>query len=100
MDEEICILIFSNNSKTISVLGNALTQEGWLVLLLSKYDEVIKTIKAYKPNMMIFDNTMPGLDGIEFCRDIISGLSVPLFIISSINNKEEKIDYLNLGADE
>lgn len=57
--------------------------------------------KGNIPNLIITDINMPGISGYEFLAQLKSSVlfeSIPVFVLSSIENSEEQIKLLELGA--
>ncbi|MFK5881394.1 MAG: response regulator transcription factor [Sulfurospirillum sp.] len=52
-----------------------------------------------KFNLIILDLTLPGLDGVEVCRDLVK-LDIPIIISSARSDIEDKIKTLEIGADD
>jgi two-component system OmpR family response regulator len=57
------------------------------------------TLKKDKYDLIILDLTLPGLDGIEVCKDLVR-LDIPIIISSARSDIADKIKTLEIGADD
>ncbi len=57
------------------------------------------TLKKDEYNLIILDLTLPGLDGVEVCKDLVK-LDIPIIISSARSDIEDKIKTLEIGADD
>ncbi len=56
-------------------------------------------LNKYEFDLVILDLTLPGLDGVEVCKDLVK-LGVPIIISSARSDIEDKIKTLEIGADD
>ncbi|MEW6457971.1 MAG: diguanylate cyclase [Bacillota bacterium] len=65
--------------------------------------EALKTTQEVIPDLVLLDVVLPGMDGFEVCRRIKSSpdtAEVPVIIITSLRNQEDKLEALRCGADD
>ncbi|EGW35988.1 response regulator transcription factor [Desulfosporosinus sp. OT] len=77
-----------------------LTREGYSVKDVGQGTEVIKECDNYKPDLLLLDIMMPGMDGFEVCRKIRKESNLPIIILTAKENYEDKISGLILGCDD
>ena len=77
-----------------------LTREGFSVKVVGQGSEVIKECLNSKPDLLLLDIMMPGMDGFEVCRKIRKDSNLPIIILSAKETSEDKILGLNLGCDD
>lgn len=77
-----------------------LTREGFNVKVVGKGTEVIEECHACKPDLLLLDIMMPGMDGFEVCREIRKESNLPIIILSAKEENEDKISALILGCDD
>lgn len=77
-----------------------LTREGFIVKVVGKGTEVIEECHNCKPDLLLLDIMMPGMDGFEVCREIRKESNVPIIILSAKEENEDKISALILGCDD
>jgi Response regulators consisting of a CheY-like receiver domain and a winged-helix DNA-binding domain len=77
-----------------------LTREGFSVKVVGQGTEVIEECRKSKPDLLLLDIMMPGMDGFEVCRKIREESNLPIIILTAKNDKEDKISGLILGCDD
>jgi two-component system, OmpR family, alkaline phosphatase synthesis response regulator PhoP len=64
------ILVADDNQLLLAMTRDALAEAGFTVVTVDSGLEVYKKVLAEKPNLILLDIMMPGLDGIEICRNL------------------------------
>ena len=77
-----------------------LNKEGYNVLKSYNGEEALKILKNNSIHLIILDIMMPIKDGIETLREIRKTESIPVIMLSAKSEDEDKINGLNLGADD
>jgi len=77
-----------------------LTREGYSVKVVGQGTEVINEWRNFKPNLLLLDIMMPGMDGFEVCRIIRRESNLPIIILTAKEDNEDKISGLILGCDD
>lgn len=62
--------------------------------------EGIKALANDTYSMLLLDLTLPNIDGIEICKQIVKEYKIPIIISSARNDTQDKIDALEYGADD
>ena len=60
----------------------------------------LKDLEAFRPDVVVLDLMLPGLSGLEVCRRTRAKSDVPILILSARDEVEDRVDGLNLGADD
>ncbi len=60
----------------------------------------LKDLEGFRPDVVVLDLMLPGLSGLEVCRRTRSKSDVPILILSARDEVEDRVDGLNLGADD
>lgn len=60
----------------------------------------LELLETGRPDIVLLDVILPGLDGIEVCRRIRERSQVPVVIISALGREEDKVRGLDAGADD
>ena len=100
-DAEGSIVVAEDNPGILDFLGSALT--GYTLYLASDGELAWETIKQVMPDLVITDIMMPRLDGHALLHRIRSRkktTSIPVIIITSFSEQEDRIKCLQLGADD
>ncbi|MCR4394156.1 MAG: response regulator transcription factor [Dehalococcoidales bacterium] len=100
MKSEISILIVDDDSSISSLLADAFQEQGWLSCSAASGEEALKILLTKQPNLVILDIRLPGMDGLEVCRQIRKHQSVPIIMLSVVNDVPTRIECLELGADD
>lgn len=102
-DRVMKILIVDDSRTVIHSLRSLLEQDGYLVM--EAYDGItaIELAKAHKPDLILMDVIMPGLNGFQATRKIRkdpSTQSIPIIIISATEQPTEQFWLTKLGAND
>ncbi len=95
------ILIIEDDKFLRTLLVRKLTKENYEIFEASDGEEGIKKIKEIKPDLVLLDLILPGIDGFEILTRTKSDLSLPLIpviIMSNLGQEEEIKRGLKLGA--
>jgi len=60
----------------------------------------LKDLEGFRPDVVVLDLMLPGLSGLEVCRRTRAKSDVPILILSARDEVEDRVDGLNLGADD
>ena len=82
------------------VLSTALSEEGFEVTLASDGAEGFRLFQSSSPDLVLLDVLMPQMDGLEVCRRIRKTSTVPIIFLTSRSEEVDRINGLELGADD
>ena len=94
------VLIVDDEIKNIKLLGNLLPDE-INVIFASTGEEALTIAKSNRPDLILLDINMPGMDGYQVCRVLKSDPeteNVPVIFITARNAEHEEAFGLELGA--
>lgn len=97
------ILIIDDTELMVKLITDVLSDKGYMVVSAHNGAEGIKMVAAEKPDLVLLDIVMPGLDGFEVCkllRDDESNNLMPIIILTAQGNEDDKLTGLELGADD
>jgi len=77
-----------------------LTKDGYEVIEVERGDLALEVFARENPDLVMLDILLPGLDGIEVCREIRKTSIVPIIILSNKIDETDKIIGLTVGADD
>lgn len=83
MDSSPCILVVDDTPANIGVLIDALGDAGYQVLVAESGLSALAQLDHAKPDLILLDVMMPGLDGYETCRRIKQQRPAPTCPLSS-----------------
>jgi two-component system, OmpR family, response regulator MprA len=94
------ILVLDDDSKILSVLGRGLRFEGYDVRLANDGPEALQLARDESLDLIVLDIMLPGMDGMEVCRRLRLGTSVPILMLTARDAVRERIAGLDSGADD
>jgi two-component system, OmpR family, response regulator BaeR len=94
------ILLVEDEIKISQVLCEYLQRAGYTVVCLRRGDEVIPQVKKNPPALILLDIMLPGMDGIEICRELRKFSNIPVIMITARVDEIDRLLGLELGADD
>lgn len=97
------ILIVDDEAAIRELLKFNLQKEGYHVLEAETGPDGLVIAKTEKPDLVILDLMLPGIDGLEICRNLKSQQNtagIPIIMLTAKNEEIDKIIGLELGADD
>jgi two-component system, OmpR family, response regulator BaeR len=94
------ILVIEDEIKISRVLCEYLERAGYGVFCLMRGDEVIPQVKKNAPALILLDIMLPGMDGMEVCRELRKFSSIPVIMITARVDEIDRLLGLELGADD
>ena len=94
------ILIVDDAQQVRRVLSTALSTEGYTIYEAATGEEALEAIRASTPDAILLDVNMPGMGGLETCREIRRTLDVPILMLTVRNAERDKVLALDAGADD
>lgn len=94
------ILIADDEAEIRDVLHLYLEKDGYEVVEAADGVETMEKIRKEKPDLVILDIMMPGLDGYRVLRNIRENNNIPVIMLSAKDTDDDKILGLDLGADD
>jgi two-component system KDP operon response regulator KdpE len=94
------ILIVDDAQQVRRVLRTALSSEGYTTYEAASGEEALDSIRAAVPDAILLDVNMPGMGGLEACREIRRTMDVPILMLTVRNSERDKVLALDAGADD
>ena len=94
------ILIVDDEVGLATEISVALRAAGYSTRVETEGTVALKMIEATKPELVLLDIMLPGLDGISIGRKAIREHRVPVIFMTALDSAENKVSGLNLGADD
>lgn len=94
------ILIIEDEEKVAEVLKAYLEKEGYKSYTTTSGLEGIEMFKAYDFKLIVLDLMLPDISGEDVCKIIRQTSNVHIFMLTAKGTLNEKIEGLNIGADE
>jgi DNA-binding response OmpR family regulator len=99
-DGELTILVVEDDPAMASLVSLGLQYEGYTVLSAGDGHEGLRLWETHKPELVILDWLLPGVDGITLCRMIRAQSDVPIIMITAKEAVEDRVAGLETGADD
>lgn len=94
------ILIVDDEPQIASVLKAYLEKSGFKVLTAADGSAALQTYRREKPDFMILDLNLPGMDGLDVCREVRKDSEMPILMLTARVEEMDKLIGLELGADD
>jgi len=95
------VLIVEDEQNVLDILSEALTQAGYDVKSSNSAREAMELLKTFKPHLVLTDNDMPEITGIEMLRDLrLQKNYVTVIFVSGRSDSQFVVDALKVGADD
>jgi two-component system, OmpR family, KDP operon response regulator KdpE len=95
------ILIIDDELPIQRILRRTLTIDGYTTLLAETGEQAIELVRIHRPDIILLDLCLPGeLNGFEVCRYLRSIVQTPIIVISALAEDRQKVEALDLGADD
>lgn len=94
------ILVIDDELAIRRLLEILLTGAGHEVSTTGDPHQGIQGAATVKPELIVLDLGLPGIDGIEVLRRVREWSSVPVMVLSARSDPQDKVDALDLGADD
>ncbi len=94
------ILIVEDEIKLAELVGAYLEQSGYEFHHLERGDIVVDHVKSDAPDLILLDLMLPGLDGIEVCKQVRQFSSIPIIMVTAKVDEIDRLIGLEMGADD
>lgn len=98
--EEINILIVDDEESIVEFIKMGLEAEGYIIHTAYDGIEAIKKAKKIKPQIIILDIMLPGINGLEACLEIKKHIKTSIIMLTAKDEIDDRIRGLDLGADD
>lgn len=100
MAEKQRILIVDDDENIAELISLYLTKECYETKIVYDGEEALKVFPSFKPNLILLDLMLPGIDGYQVCRELRASSQVPIIMLSAKGEIFDKVLGLELGADD
>ncbi|HXY25627.1 MAG TPA: response regulator transcription factor [Candidatus Acidoferrum sp.] len=94
------ILVVDDEPQIRRVMRSTLTSHGYVILEAKTGEEAIDLARKEKPDLILLDVNMPGMSGIDACRELRRGTAAPIIMLTVRNAERDKVLALDAGADD
>jgi len=94
------ILVVDDEPQIRRVLRAALSSNGYEVIEAQSGQEAIEMVVTERPELILLDVNMPGMNGLEACNKLRMSFDGPIIMVTVRNSERDKIAALDAGADD
>lgn len=94
------VLVVDDELKITRLLRDYLQQAGFAVVTAADGPSALTTARREKPDMVVLDLGLPGMDGLDVTRTLRGSSDVPIIIVTARSEESDRIVGLELGADD
>src|SRR6476620_5047820 len=97
------VLVVDDILANVRLLEAKLAAEYFDVVTAMSGAEALETVQRTKPDIVLLDVMMPGIDGIEVCRRLKSSAHtqhIPIVMVTALDQPEDRVKGLEAGADD
>jgi DNA-binding response OmpR family regulator len=98
--KSVNILVVDDDQDLLDMVKEALEIEDYSVIVADNGQMALEKIAQYKPNLILLDIKMPGVDGIQVLQQIRSKSAVPIIMLTGVQEPAIISRSLDLGADD
>ena len=94
------LLLVEDDHKLSGLICEYLTSQGFVVSPVYRGDEAAERIVEEKPDLVILDLMLPGLDGLSVCRKVRPDYQGPILMLTAKEDDMDQVAGLEMGADD
>ena len=94
------ILIVDDDENIAELISLYLTKECFETKIVYDGESALDNLSTFKPNLILLDLMLPGIDGYQVCREIRKNNNTPIIMLSAKGETFDKVLGLELGADD
>lgn len=100
MNNNPYILVVEDDRPIRNFITAALSSQGYRYVDTDKGNDAISLSISNHPDLIILDLGLPDIDGTEVIKKVRELLSIPIIIVSARENERQKVEALDMGADD
>jgi len=94
------ILIIDDDIELTELISQFLTQNGYKVNVVNHGSNAIASIDSQRPDLIILDLMLPGVDGLTICKQIRPNFAGPIIMLTALIDDIDEVTGLEVGADD
>jgi DNA-binding response OmpR family regulator len=94
------VLVVDDEPSILDIITAYLKREGFAVVTAADGLAALASAQRVRPDLVILDLMLPGLDGIEVCRRLRAESDVPIIMLTARADETDKLVGLGIGADD
>jgi two-component system KDP operon response regulator KdpE len=94
------ILVVDDEPQIRRTLRTTLSFRGYVIVEAATGEEALELVRKEKPDLILLDVNLPGISGIETCREIRRSSDAPIIMLTVRSAERDKVVALDAGADD
>ena len=94
------ILVVDDEPKIVRLARDYLEKNGFRVVSAGDGGSALAMARREKPDLIVLDLLLPGMDGREVCRILRAESDVPIIMLTALSEESDQIVGLEIGADD
>ena len=94
------ILIVEDDKELAGLMTDFLRTEGYIVSAVESGERAVELFDRYGARLVVLDINLPDVNGFAVCSKLRENTDTPILIVSARTDKEDKLNGLDLGADD
>src|SRR3989475_2019845 len=94
------ILVVEDEEAIAEAVRARLASEGYQVHVVHDGPRAIASVQAHRPDLVVLDLMLPGMDGLEVCREIQRDRWTPVLMLTARTEEADKVAGFAVGADD
>ena len=94
------ILVVDDDPMVATTVQRVLRPEGYEVDVALGGTQALEQARAHRPDLVVLDLMMPGIDGLEVCRQLRANGALPILMLTARSGTADRVRGLDTGADD
>lgn len=94
------IMIVDDDNNIAELVSLYLIKECFETEIYNDGESALEALDTYRPNLILLDLMLPGIDGYQVCREVRAKSNIPIIMLSAKGEVFDKVLGLELGADD
>ena len=94
------ILVVDDEPEIVKLVRAYLEHAGFSVVTANEGHQALAVFRHERPNLVILDLNLPGLDGLDVCRALRRDTDIPIIMLTARLEETDRLIGLELGADD
>lgn len=94
------VLVVDDDETVREVVRRYLTREGHQVIEAADGPSALSAVRSSAPDLVVLDLMLPGIDGLEVCREIRRSSAIPVIMLTALGEESDRVVGLEYGADD
>jgi two-component system, OmpR family, KDP operon response regulator KdpE len=93
-------LLVEDDPNIVDLIRSNLAVRGFDTVICTDGRHALQLLETEEPDIVLLDLMLPGVDGFDLCRQIRERSSVAVIVVSARGGERDKVNALNMGADD